>query len=66
MRLVYVLPTVFGLAAAGLGGQLLWKASRLTGDDPDQLTMLLKGGTLAFVGLLMLGLLIWKAGLRRR
>jgi len=66
MRLSFVLPTVFGLGAAGIGGQLLWKASQLDADDAARLETFVKGGALCFIGVLMLGLLIWKSGLFRR
>jgi hypothetical protein len=62
-RGAYILPTVFGLGAAGLGGQLLWRASRLAPDAEGRLVMFLKGGGLALLGVAMLVLLLWKSRL---
>jgi hypothetical protein len=66
MRATFVLPTLFGLGATGLGGQLLWRAYQLEAGDPERMTVWLKGGGLCLVGLSMLGLLIWKSGIGRR
>lgn len=62
----FVLPTIFGLGAAGIGGQLLWRASELAADDAGRAALLAKGGALTAIGVLMLGLLIWKVAVRLR